>query len=808
MANNPFVTDVIPSSGFSRAQAGVGMYFTNTTGTTVTITQLGRWKINGNSQTHTVGIYTTNSFSAPAASVSVNMSGAPNDAFVLGTLSTPYDVAAGATIRIISSEGSGSGDYYLTQHSNGSGGYIANILTITDIGTVSAAFSNAGTGTITNGGNNGGSATAFGPVTFSYSAPVPSWTKNNGVYDTNGEYYQVTNAMNDSVSGEVVEVNADATWGIGGTYITVKAGVTLRGQGSGTTTITQASSFTQNSYGQGLIRLNSNSKVEGLEITGALSGFTTAFSIVLTTSRDWWVDDVVITPTAGKIILFYNNFATSQTGTTECRGLFSNCEITNLTTTESIYSRGLLDAWDSASGVGDENAIYIEDCVFNGPGYVCDANANAKIVVRNTTINGSMKIDGHGLYSNTPYQSCRRIEAYWNTFTYGGTGWSAFELRGGTNYIFLNTAVTTSAAFSLREYGILGNVSTQFYNTYQTPSNYPIGYQIGTGARTTINATAIVQYQMVRILTLNDGIGGANTDFTLIGSPNNTIGTQFLANGVTPTGTGTVTTTPATEPAYVFGNTVNGNPWARTVDTPHAGAISLYRTQTGNPSATFNENTGIIQSNRDVFSTAGFGSATGCTIGTAAQMAVATPTEKHGFWVTDEGSWNSQNNSVGTPGYQKGQGRLYIGNGSSWVLSYTPLTYPHPLRGTTPTTPEVTAIAINTTGTTLTLTLSEDCETGVGGIAGDVTLTASNGAVTWTYSSGDGTSSYVGTLSRTIVAGEVVTVDYAQPGNGIESVAAQVDLESFDDFPVTNNSTVTSPPANALRTPCASGGGF
>jgi len=41
--------------------------------------------------------------------------------------------------------------------------------------------------------------------------------------------------------------------------------------------------------------------------------------------------------------------------------------------------------------------------------------------------------------------------------------------------------------------------------------------------------------------------------------------------------------------------------------------------------------------------------------------------------VTDQGNWN-----LSQPANTSGQ--LYVWNGSSWALNYTPYTYPHPLR--------------------------------------------------------------------------------------------------------------------------------
>ena len=66
-----------------------------------------------------------------------------------------------------------------------------------------------------------------------------------------------------------------------------------------------------------------------------------------------------------------------------------------------------------------------------------------------------------------------------------------------------------------------------------------------------------------------------------------------------------------------------------------------------------------------------FDGSSGVGVGTASEMAAITGTKQFvGFWVTDEGDWNTD----GT------DGRLYIWDGNSWEQYYEPYTYPHPLR--------------------------------------------------------------------------------------------------------------------------------
>ena len=299
--------------------------------------------------------------------------------------------------------------------------------------------------------------------------------------------------------------------------------------------------------------------------------------------------------------------------------LIDNCRFSATAgNTELIFARGPTNAWNLDTTLGGPNNIFVEDCTFAGAGYVNDGNSNSRMVVRNCTITGPIKVDGHGVASNTPAESVRNMEVYNNRWTYTSPFWVAIEARGGVNMIFNNQSAVNNGRFFLTDYGYLAQWPN-FGNVYQTPINYPIKGQIG--------------------VSKNPRVAGG-------------------------------------EPSYVWGNRVGSAVWDRTYKTVPAAAISLYQTQVGSVTATFSETT-MIKANRDFFAEGGFDTidtTPGVSIGTKAALLSTTPAfSGYGFWVTDEGTWNKS--------LSGGQGRLYKWNGSAWNLYYEPYTYPHPLRG-------------------------------------------------------------------------------------------------------------------------------
>lgn len=490
------------------------------------------------------------------------------------------------------------------------------------------------------------------------------FTKTGSVYTTDGSQSDVSAAIANASAGNTVLIPAGSfTWGAGATFISVNKAIVLAGAGTASTTVNLDP--TAGSFSNGAIQLSAPAVVRAFTIlTPTSSGSPAAFDVT-STATGFRITNIAYVCGSTDPASDHASYAIYS----DAYGLIDNCTfVTGATgTQETIFARGPTNSWQTPNSLGTANALYVEDCTFSGAGYVCDINDNGRAVFRFNTINGTDKIDGHGYASNS-LRGVRQMEVYDNNWTMAFGFFPTIEIRGGTGMIFDNVsadAQNNGGWLFLEDYGYLSQWPN-FGNVYQTPLNYPIGDQVGTGQDVTIASTAITAYEMVTILSVG------TTDFTTIGSPNNLVGTRFIATGA-GTGSGTVSHTPAAaEPMYVVNNIQNAAPWPRTFKTIAAGAISLYQTQTANPAATFTEST-LIQSNRDFFSDAGFDTNVGVSRGTTAQMNALTPSVVgYGFWVTDQGNWN-----LLLGGFS---GQLYTWSGSAWVLKYTPYVYPHPLR--------------------------------------------------------------------------------------------------------------------------------
>ena len=443
---------------------------------------------------------------------------------------------------------------------------------------------------------------------FTASSSLYGFTKSGTTYTTNGSQADVNAAIADATAGDTINIPAGSfTWGTAKLATSIAKAITLAGAGPGSTTLVMDP--TGPTLAAGVIRLSAAATARGFSVIPALNvaPFSTG------SANGWRITNIVYNPQGSTTEKAY--FCYTGSG----YGIIDNCTITGTSgSNELIFGRGPSDSWQTPSSMGTANAVYIENCTFNGSGYVCDANANTRYVVRYCTITGNMKVDGHGLASNSPARGVRHMEIYGNTWSSAATFWNAMEIRGGTGMIFNNKNTNTTSdqhgRIRLTDYGFTG-LWTNFGKVYQTLANYPVTDQIGVG--------------------------------------------------MDPKAAGS-------EPMYLWNNRRGTKDWVVSTAPIPAAAIDLYRTQVGDTTATYTMDD-VIKANRDYFKEVAFFDGTGGVgVGTKAQMQGSNPTKANvAFWVTDEADWDSTNAG--------NDGQLYVWNGSSWNLRYTPYPYPHPL---------------------------------------------------------------------------------------------------------------------------------
>lgn len=598
-----YSTVTFPGGTTTTGNGEAGARFWNTSGEIVTITRVAKWMVAGNNKVHAMRVYSD--YYELLATTSIDMAGQTPGTFVWGTLNTPVNVPVGQRVYILWQDTTGTDRYHYNIQ------VPPQVAICEDIGNIEGGYYNPAITSLT---TNGGLGTSWGPVTFEYTAPLRTWTKSGTVYTTDGTYYQLKSAINHASPGDTVMIPAGTfTWGEGGTQLAIHKAITVSGAGLGSTVVdmhpTATTGFTQT-----LISLGTGATLRNMSFIG---GAARASLLSTGTSTGWRVTNVLFAQQLGYAGYFLFGQYTPN-------GLIDNCLITGGSgTSELIFTRGRMDSWDTPHSMGGADNIFIEDCVFNGSGYVNDANSNARHVIRNCTINGQIKIDGHGVWTNGgPQRGFRHIEAYRNTWTNTSGSWAAMEIRGGGGRLWGNTAAAgvgpgaNPAHWFITDYKAFNNNGAES-PLFFTPAQYPFRDQIGRGMYAT---------------------PGSHTTAT-------------------------------SEPMYMWGNRRGGVQWPWSYKVISAGAIAQYGSSYGWED--------LIRADRDYFNeVSGFDGSTGVGMGTRAQMDAITPTKNGvGFWVTNEGSWD-------TTLAPNTSGQLYIWNGSAWVLDYVPYFYPHPLRGT------------------------------------------------------------------------------------------------------------------------------
>jgi len=433
-------------------------------------------------------------------------------------------------------------------------------------------------------------------ITLASAAAAPG--EKGQIHRTDGSPAEVKDALRRAAAGDTVMIPPGTfTYGTNGDFISIDKPVTLSGSGRKATTLVIADS--SGMWTNAAIRINGGATVRDFTVKGAATEARAPFAAG--GKSGWRITNIEFNQVKGGYFLYAHGVF----------GLVDGCTINGAAgNSELIFTRGPEDAWQTGDTIGTADNVYIEDCTFNGEGYVCDINSNGKAVIRFCTITGPIKVDGHGKASNTPPRGVRHMEIYHNTWTSNSPGgWLTVEMRGGTGHVFSNTAVR--GTFMLRDYATCADWPNM--KGFKTPRDYPIDDQVGTGK--------------------DPKAGGS-------------------------------------EPMYLWNNRLtSGAPWTRYDSEAAAGAKAL------NGGAAFRDSD-LIAHDRDFFSEVRdrkFDGSSGMGMGTRAAMNAIRPTRAGvGFWVTDEGEWNSRN-----PGPD---GRLYVWDGKAWTLKYTPYAYPHPLR--------------------------------------------------------------------------------------------------------------------------------
>jgi len=422
----------------------------------------------------------------------------------------------------------------------------------------------------------------------------------------------VQSAINTAVTGDLVVVpSGNCNWGTSSVSINGK-NITVQGAGVDVTTITATGAYAW--------RIGQPGSGNSSRITGFTVIASPGMSAVIVDGDGWRIDHMKLQNSTSGLL---------------CNGVFAD----GLRVGTSAGPTGLVDhisfidcrmlvygfpdvaekessIWVSPLGLGNQNAVYIEDSdwTFHGQANLLDCNYGGRWVLRFSTTVGS-SIDSH---SNQGWRSCRRWEIYNNAINFSSPYFTPVFIRGGTGTIFGNTIASG-----------WGEPYISFDNTRSYRPLPPLGRCDGTAPA---DGNQHVSPAPDPGWPCRDQIGW-NTD-------------TFKWTAGTPN------PPQLNEPAYIWSNTIGGSP------------------------AKVNVRNGVtawIQANRDYYiQDASFDGTTGVGVGTIASRPSSCTTGV-AYWATDEGEWDSRNAGGDGQLYK-------CTSTNTWKLYYRPYTYPHPLQ--------------------------------------------------------------------------------------------------------------------------------
>lgn len=391
-------------------------------------------------------------------------------------------------------------------------------------------------------------------------------------------------------------------------------------------------------------------------------------------------------------------------------------------------------SWSLPSSVGTADTVTFEDNTFSNTHptdgrYCTNDTAGSRTAYRfNTYINCS--VQEHGFESGGRTRASMHTEVYRNLWTWNhSAGWgSLIAFRGGSGFVFDNTATTTLPGTLTRliDFNTFrGGPSPRPADATGSPGYYPMGYcekMAVTLTRSGTTATATVSVLDHGILAGNgsyvDITGASDSNFNRVGVVGTRVSKTQFTYPVANTGS---TSDSGTKQATLDGNTDNtgypcmdqmgrgtGNllagygPGATALSplTPINQALvpvvmvhNLLNASVSNGGP--NNGADVMLANRDYFNQDASCTGASCTAGIGRGTSLptgCTPTatlEGPYYWKTNSGSWNTSTTETysDTPGED---GVLYKCSATNtWSVYYTPYTYPHPLiPASTPPAPD------------------------------------------------------------------------------------------------------------------------